>query len=211
MATSRSRNPKGHAPTVSGALVEEVLPVTVRNTLRNALRNADNDSDRVDLEAFGAFFGPRLALYQHAEEGAAMLPTPSKSQRRLGELEATVRVLRRRISDDLPELNAVCWKRHGVFFDEYRDPLIKWLDEVGTMAALSLDSGTKQGSAGAKSSERRDRFLHDVAAWFRDSGLRKGLAAELASIVLRAVGVEAPAGREAEKVINRTATRLREI
>ena len=184
-----------------GGIVDETFPVDAVNA---ALQSV---ADRVDMVAFGEFFGRRLGRYRGMSESQQEQPSVADELALADEVMEYVQQLRLRLEHLPPDtdahINAVCWNRRRELFHNFRLRLDADLAEAWTMLVLAeRELEPFKGKAGRKNSSLRDRLLHDVAHRLAAIDISKEVAAGIAAAVLRAAGVDAPEDpREARKLV----------
>lgn len=184
-----------------GGWVDDTFPV---NAVHDALQGV---AGRIDLAAFDDSFGQRLGRYRSMVESQRTRPSVADETILVEEAMEGVRQLQMRLEFLPPAANAhincICWNRRRELFHEFRARLDADLKEALSLLVLTereLDS--HKGAAGRKQASQRDWLLHDVAHDLESYGLGKMEAAETASKVLRAAGIDSPEGpSEARKLI----------
>lgn len=169
-----------------GTWVDESFP---RDDVLKALRTHRN---RIDVEAFTAYLGPRLGMYRVQAEKA---PAPSEELQWVEDTLAAIDALKDRLGHLPPtvrtEIALPCVKRNGVHFGEFRKELDGRLKEVWNLLVLA-ERGVESGKKASPATVARDWLAADLAQKVTelDPSLSFEQACEIVCVLLGYVGVK---------------------
>ena len=170
----------------TGSLVDESFP---REDVLKALRTHRN---RIDVDAFTAYLGPRLGWYRDQAEKS---PAPSEELQWVDDTLSAIDALKDRLGHLPPTIRAEialpCVKRNGVHFGEFRKELNGRLKEVWNLLVLA-ERGVETGKKASPATIARDWLAADLVQKITelDPSVSFEQACETVCVILGYVGVK---------------------
>jgi len=175
-----------------GGAVDESIPAEAAQILAGL---------ELDVDALGAFFGPRLARYREGVEDASERLPVAKEIQLAEETCELINELRERVASvpDIVRVGAdmALWQRQNQTWFHVEHRLAKELDEAWMALQIGIKEAERfKGRSGAKSQWARDGLAVDTMAEVERLLPRvhgaKTKAARIARDLLKACGIQVP-------------------